>query len=101
MAALDSTSITDLSVRFSGVLLRPDHSGYDEVRRVHNGLIDRRPALIAGCVGNADIVDAGNFARPHGLELWVRWRGDNVAGSALCEGGLVFFVLLVRCLHVR
>ena len=69
MTSLDQASIVDLSARFSGVLLRPDQSGYDEVRRVHNGMIDRRPALIAGCLGNADIVDAINFARTHGLDL--------------------------------
>src|SRR5262252_2751208 len=100
MAALDSTSITDLSARFSGVLLRPDHSGYDEVRRVHNGLIDRRPALIAGCVGNADIVDAVNFARAHGLELAVRGGGHNVAGRAVCEGGLMLDLSLMKGIHV-
>ena len=43
MTSLDQASIADLSARFSGVLLRPDESGYDDVRRVHNGMIDRRP----------------------------------------------------------
>src|SRR5215470_6097567 len=100
MAALDSTSIINLSVRFSGVLLRPDQSGYDEVRRVHNGLIDRRPAVIAGCVGNADIVDAVNFARTHGLELAVRGGGHNVAGRAVCEGGLMLDLSLMKGIHV-
>ena len=52
MTSLNPASIVDLSARFLGVLLRPDQSGYDEVRRVHNGMIDRRPALIAGCLGN-------------------------------------------------
>src|SRR5262245_66043327 len=100
MAALDSTSITDLSVRFSGVLLRPDHSGYDEVRRVPKRLIDRRPALIAGCVSNADIVVAVNFARTHGLELAVRGGGHNVAGRAVCEGGLMLDLSLMKGIHV-
>src|SRR5262247_1500089 len=100
MAALDSTSITDLSVRFSGVLLRPDHSGYDDVRRVHNGMIDKRPALIARCLGNADIADAVNFARTHGLELAVRGGGHNVAGRAVCEGGLMLDLSLMKGIHV-
>ena len=51
MTSLDQASIAELSARFSGVLLRPDASGYDEVRRVHNGMIDRRPALIAALPG--------------------------------------------------
>ena len=64
MPSLDQASIADLSARFSGVLLRPDQSGYDDVRRIHNGMIDRQPALIAVCLGNADIVDAVKL-RPH------------------------------------
>ena len=100
MTALDQASITDLSARFSGVLLRPDQPGYDEVRRVHNGMIDRRPALIAGCVGNADIVDAVNFARTHGLELAVRGGGHNVAGRAVCDDGLMLDMSLMKGIHV-
>lgn len=100
MTPLNPTNITDLSARFSGVVLRPDQSGYDEVRRVHNGMIDRRPALIAGCVGNADIVDAVNFARTHGLELAVRGGGHNVAGRAVCEGGLMLDLSLMKGIHV-
>jgi FAD/FMN-containing dehydrogenase len=100
MTALDPTNITDLSARFSGVLLRPDQSGYDEVRRVHNGMIDRRPALIAGCLGNADIVDAVNFARTHGLELAVRGGGHNVAGRAVCDDGLMLDMSLMKGIHV-
>ena len=100
MASLDQASIVDLSARFLGVLLRPDQSGYDEVRRVHNGMIDRRPALIAGCLGNADIVDAVNFARTHGLELAVRGGGHNVAGRAVCDDGLMLDMSLMKGIHV-
>jgi FAD/FMN-containing dehydrogenase len=100
MTALDQATIVDLSTRFSGVLLRPDQPGYDEVRRVHNGMIDRRPALIAGCLGNADIVDAVNFARTHGLELAVRGGGHNVAGRAVCDGGLMLDLSLMKGIHV-
>jgi FAD/FMN-containing dehydrogenase len=100
MTAMDQASIADLSARFSGVLLRPDQSGYDEVRRVHNGMIDRRPALIAGCVGNADIVDAVNFARIHALELAVRGGGHNVAGRAVCDDGLMLDMSLMKGIHV-
>jgi FAD/FMN-containing dehydrogenases len=100
MPSLNQASIVDLSARFSGVLLRPDQSGYDEVRRVHNGMIDRRPALIAGCLGNADIVDAVNFARTHGLELAVRGGGHNVAGRAVCDDGLMLDMSLMKGIHV-
>ncbi|HEY7316682.1 MAG TPA: FAD-binding oxidoreductase [Candidatus Binatia bacterium] len=100
MTGLDQASIADLSPRFLGVLLRPGESGYDNVRQVHNGMIDRRPALIAGCVGNADIVDAVNFARTHGLELAVRGGGHNVAGRAVCDGGLMIDLSLMKGIHV-
>jgi FAD/FMN-containing dehydrogenase len=100
MTSVDQASIVELSARFSGVLLRPDQSGYDEVRRVHNGMIDRRPALIAGCLGNADIVDAVNFARTHGLELAVRGGGHNVAGRAVCDDGLMLDMSLMKGIHV-
>ena len=100
MTSLNQASIVDLSSRFLGVLLRPDQSGYDEVRRVHNGMIDRRPALIAGCLGNADIVDAVNFARTHGLELAVRGGGHNVAGRAVCDDGLMLDMSLMKGIHV-
>ena len=100
MTSLNQASIVDLSTRFLGVLLRPGQSGYDEVRRIHNGMIDRRPALIAGCVGNADIVDAVNFARTHGLELAVRGGGHNVAGRAVCDDGLMLDMSLMKGIHV-
>jgi FAD/FMN-containing dehydrogenase len=100
MTSVDRASIADLSARFSGVLLRPDESGYDDVRRVHNGMIDRRPALIARCVGTADMADAVNFARTHGLELAVRGGGHNVAGRAVCDGGLMLDLSLMKGIHV-
>ena len=92
--------IADLSARFSGVLLRPDASGYDDVRRVHNGMIDRRPALIARCLGSADIADAVNFARTRGLDLAVRGGGHNVAGRAVCDDGLMLDLSLMKGIHV-
>ena len=63
-------------------------------------MIDRHPALIAGCLGNADIVDAVNFARTHGLELAVRGGGHNVAGRAVCDDGLMFDLSLMKGIHI-
>jgi FAD/FMN-containing dehydrogenase len=100
MTALDQASIADLSARFSGVLLRPDEPGYDDARKIHNGMIDRRPALIARCLGNADIADAVNFARTRGLSLAVRGGGHNVAGRAVCDGGLMLDLSLMKGIHV-
>jgi FAD/FMN-containing dehydrogenase len=100
MTVLDQAGIADLSTRFSGVLLRPGDSGYDEARKIHNGMIDRKPALIARCRGTADIVDAVKFARAHGLELAVRGGGHNVAGKAVCEGGLMLDLSLMKGIDV-
>ncbi|MGA7880767.1 MAG: FAD-binding oxidoreductase, partial [Terrimicrobiaceae bacterium] len=80
--------------------LSPDASGYDDVRRVHNGMIDRRPALIARCLGSADIADAVNFARKRGLDLAVRGGGHNVAGRAVCDDGLMLDMSLMKGIHV-
>ena len=70
---------------FAGQLLRPDDFAYEERRRVHNGLIDKHPAVIASCHGIADIVDAVQLAHTLGLEVSVRGGGHNVAGRAAIE----------------
>jgi FAD/FMN-containing dehydrogenase len=90
----------ELMTTFSGQLLRPDDDGYEDARRVHNGLIDKRPALIARCRGVADVVDAVNLARAQGLEVAVRGGGHNVAGRATVDGGLMIDLSLMRSVYV-
>src|SRR5919198_765068 len=85
---------------FSGQLLAPGEPGYDEARRIHNGLIDKHPALIARCLHTADAVDAVNFGREEGLEISVRGGGHNVAGKAVTEGGLMIDLSLMKGIHV-
>lgn len=70
-------------------ILRPGEPGYDDARRVHNGLIDKRPSLIARCGTTADVVAAVARARADGLEISVRGGGHNVAGKAVTDGGLM------------
>ena len=72
-----------------GSLLREGDSGYDESRTIWNGMIDRRPALVARCTGAADVMRAVDFARENGLMLAVRSGGHNIAGNAVCEGGMM------------
>ena len=76
-----------LAAVFSGQLLQPGDAGYDAARKVHNGLVDKRPALIARCRGAADVVDAVNLARQLGLEVAVRGGGHNVAGGLSSMAG--------------
>jgi FAD/FMN-containing dehydrogenase len=72
-----------------GEVTLPHDPGYDETRAVWNGMIDRHPAIVARCAGAADVVDAVSFARERDLPLAVRGGGHNVAGNAVCDGGLV------------
>src|SRR5262245_40398565 len=98
------TSLADavkaLSGAFGGQLLQPADAGYEEARKVHNGLIDKRPALVARCRGVADVVDAVNLARSLGLEVAVRGGGHNVAGRATVEGGLMIDLMPMKGIHV-
>jgi FAD/FMN-containing dehydrogenase len=72
-----------------GELIGPDDEGYDVARKVYNGMINRRPRLIARCVDVADVITAVNFARENKLTLAVRGGGHNVAGLGTCDDGLV------------
>lgn len=85
---------------FLGQLLQPADSAYDETRRVHNGLIDKRPALIACCRGTADVVDAVRLADKLGLEVAVRGGGHNVAGRSTIDDGLMIDLSPMRGIHV-
>ena len=79
---------SELRGRFRGALLRPGEEGYDEARRIWNGAIDRRPALIARCAGADDVAVAVRFARERDLPVSVRGGGHAVAGHAVCDGDL-------------
>lgn len=92
--------VSALAQTFSGDLLQAGDPGYDTIRRVHNGLIDKRPALIARCRGVADIVDAVTFARDQGLEVAVRGGGHNVAGRSTVDSGLLVDLSLMQAVHV-
>jgi FAD/FMN-containing dehydrogenase len=82
-------AIGELAATFGGELLKPADVGYEDARKVHNGLIDKRPALIARCRGVADVVDAINLTRGLGLEIAVRGGGHNVAGRSTVDGGVM------------
>src|SRR5687768_15409317 len=93
---LDEAIIGELAANLRGPLLQAGDPGYDDARTVQNGLIDRRPALIARCTGAADVIQAVNFARGHNLLLSVKGGGHNVAGNATNDGGLVIDLSLMK-----
>ena len=95
-----SKAVSELSSTFSGQLLQPQDAGYDEARRVHNGLIDKRPALVARCRGTADVADAVKLARSLDLEIAIRGGGHNVAGRAAIDGGVMIDLAPMRGIHV-
>src|SRR5438105_14258418 len=95
-----SDALTQITPRFSGQLLQPTDAGYEDARRVHNGQIDKRPFLIARCQSVADVVDAVNLAREHGIEVAVRGGGHNVAGRATLDGGIMVDLSLMKGIHV-
>jgi FAD binding domain-containing protein/berberine-like enzyme len=85
---------------FRGRLISADHADYDIARAVWNGAIDRRPDLIARCIGAADVVGAVRFAREHDLEVAIRGGGHNVAGTAVCDDGIVIDLSAMRAVRV-
>jgi FAD/FMN-containing dehydrogenase len=97
---LGDSDVEALKTRLRGSLGRAEQTGYEEARRVWNGMIDRRPALIARCSGVADVMSCVNFARTHRLLTAVRGGGHNVAGHAVCDGGLVIDLSGMRSVHV-
>ena len=100
LTAQQSETINALVKSFGGQLLRPGDAGYDEARRVHNGLIDKHPAVIARCSGTADVVDAVKLGRDLGLEIAVRGGGHNVAGRASVDNGLMIDLASMKGVHV-
>jgi FAD/FMN-containing dehydrogenase len=85
-----------LGERLSGDVIAPHHLEYDESRRVWNGMIDKRPAVIARCTGAADVAEAIRFAREYDLPLSVRGGGHNVAGTAVVDDGVVIDLSAMR-----
>ena len=97
---LDDAALADLAREFRGELMRPGDPPYEAARRVWNGAIDRRPALVARCTGVADVRAAIRFARERDLLVAVRGGGHNVAGTATCDGGIVIDLSAMKGLRV-
>jgi FAD/FMN-containing dehydrogenase len=86
---LEKTTVEAFNDQVRGEVLRPGDQGYDEARSVWNGMIDKEPAVIVRCTGTADVIAAVNFARDLDLLLAVKGGGHNVAGTAVCDDGLM------------
>jgi FAD/FMN-containing dehydrogenase len=97
---ISQAAIVDLREALRGPLLQPFDPGYGEARSIWNGMITRQPALIARVTGMADVITCVNFARESGLPLSIRGGGHNIAGAALCEGGLMIDLSLRRAVRL-
>jgi FAD/FMN-containing dehydrogenase len=93
-------AVRALASRVSGPILLPGDSRYERSRRVFNAMIDRRPAMIIRCAGPGDVMQGVAFAREHGLRLSVKGGGHNVAGSAVCAGGVTLDLSHMRAASV-
>src|SRR5512134_1374922 len=97
---LDGSALERLKAGLRGTLLLPGNDGYQEARTVWNAMVDRRPALVVHCAGVNDIKQAVDFARSHGLLTSVKGGGHNIAGNAVCDGGLLIDLSGMRSVHV-
>lgn len=100
MTKLQAASIAEFKAHFGGDVLLPDSTDYEEVRQVWNAMIDRRPALIARAGSPEDVVRAVKFARQHELIVSIRGGGHNIAGNAVCDGGLMIDLSLMKRVKV-
>jgi FAD/FMN-containing dehydrogenase len=97
---LDSALVAELAEEVSGSVLGPQDAGYDAARAVHNGLIDRRPALIVRCETVCDVAAALALARRAGLEVSIRGGGHNVAGRAVTDGGVMIDLAHMKAIAI-
>ena len=97
---LEEAVIDGFNGSLQGPLIRPREAGYDDARKIWNGMIDRRPAFIARFRGVADVINSVNFTLKHDLLVAVRAGGHNVAGIAVCDGGLMIDLSEMKSVRV-
>jgi len=97
---LEEAALDELRSVLRGPAIVPGDAHYDDARTLHNAMIDKRPAVIAQCTGVADVKAALDFGRRSGLEIAVKSGGHNVAGKALCDGGLVIDLSTMKGIRV-
>lgn len=100
MTKLKTTDIQALKSQFRGEIILPGEYSYDKSRQIWNGMFDRKPAVIARCIGNSDVINAINFARNHNLLTAVKGGGHNSAGNAACDDGIMIDLSLMRRVNV-
>lgn len=97
---VNETSVQQLKASLRGGLVEPNHKDYDTVRKVYNGMFDRRPAMVARCADVADVIAAVNFARQNNLLVAVKGGGHNAAGLGMCDDGMVIDLSPMKGVYV-
>src|ERR1043165_927121 len=97
---LNEDSIADFKRNLRGWLSEPGDADYDEARKVYNGMIHKKPRLIARCVDVADVIRSVNFARDNDLLVSIRGGGHNAGGLGICDDGLVIDLSPIRYTRV-
>ena len=98
---LSEDSAMELKASLRGRVIEPSEEGYDDARKVYNGMIHKRPRLIAHCADVADVIRCVNFAREHDLLLAVRSGGHNAGGLGVCDDGLVIDLAPIKYTRVE
>jgi FAD/FMN-containing dehydrogenase len=101
MAALNSKTTETFKAQLRGDLLTQEDPGYDDARSIWNATIDRKPALIARCAGVSDVMKSVSFARENDLLVAVRGGGHNIAGKAVCDGGLMIDLSAMKSVRIN
>src|SRR5210317_802801 len=86
---IDQSKLEEFKSYFRGSVLSTEDHGYEQARKIWNGMFDKKPAVIARCIGTSDVIKAVKFARANDLEISVKGGGHNSAGTAVCDGGLM------------
>src|SRR6187431_2821460 len=98
---LDTNAITTFAQSLRGTVTQPGDAAYEEARKLYNGMIDKRPRIIARCAGVADVIAAVNFGREQGLLIAIRGGGHNGPGLGSCDDGLVIDLSLLKGVRVN
>ena len=97
---MSNHAVSELRARMSGRVLTPVDEGYHAAREIWNAMIDRRPAVIAQCASRDDVQAAVRWAREHDVVISIRGGGHNIAGLALCDGGLTIDLSPMKAMNV-
>src|SRR5438045_9649808 len=97
---LSEDSVKEFKSNLRGSVIEPGDKGYDDARKVYNGMIHKKPRLMVRCADVADVIQSGNFAREHDIWLAIGSAGDNAGATGSCDDGLVMYLASLKYTRV-